>query len=175
MIKNRQHNNFCHNELTQRFTCISCERSPVIKKWLNNETFKIHHRGTRAQSEETQLKRLRLTSAQTAVRASGQLTLSVFLVTVAVQLEKMMRCSAESVETFVIASVLVGFLLLLQPFMGRGLSRAAITAGLNTTAAPLPVRLTLLNETSALPDGWCCLWASVHRTAEPACSWPKAS
>lgn len=151
MIKNRQHNNFCHIELTQRFTCRSCESSPVIKKCLNSETFKIHHRETRAQSEETQLKRLCLTSAQTAARASGQLTLSVFLVTVAVQLEKMMRCSA------------------------GGLSRTDATAGLNTTAALLPVRLTLLIETSALPDGWCCLWASVHRTAEPACSWPTAS
>lgn len=149
MIKNRQHN-FCHIELTQRFTCRSCESSPVIKKCLNSETFKIHHRGTRAQSEETQLKRLCLTSVQTAARASGQLTLSVFLVTVAVQLEKMMRCSA-------------------------GLSRADATARLNTTVALLPVRLTILNETSALPDGWCCLWASVHRTAEPACSWPTAS
>lgn len=150
MIKNRQHN-FCHIELTQRFTCRSCESSPVIKKCLNSETFKIHHRGTRAQSEETQLKRLCLTSVQTAARASGQLTLSVFLVTVAVQLEKIMRCSA------------------------GGLSRADATAGLNTTVALLPVRLTILNETSALPDGWCCLWASVHRTAEPACSWPTAS
>lgn len=121
MIKNRQHN-FCHIELTQRFTCRSCESSPVIKKCLNSETFKIHHRGTRAQSEETQLKRLCLTSVQTAARASGQLTLSVFLVTVAVQLEKMMRCSA------------------------GGLSRADATAGLNTTVALLPVRLTILKH-----------------------------
>lgn len=59
---------------------------------------------------------------QTAARASGQLTLSVFLVTVAVQLEKMMRCSA------------------------GGLSRADATAGLNTTVALLPVRLTILKH-----------------------------
>lgn len=82
----------------QRFTCRCCESSPVIKKRLNNETFEIHHRGTQAQSEETQLKRLHLNSAQTAARTSGQLTLSVFLVTMAAQLEKMMRCSADSVE-----------------------------------------------------------------------------